>query len=716
MAKKGKQGKKGKKGKSKDGPPPPPHGTIPWRADSGVKVVPLQAPARAGNFLLFEHCHTQRSGHSFADVSPITRSRAGGGSGGGAEPETVHLLCIANTETGLHVALPLPPSDAGRAAASRKMFFVRTPGSDWWVTGENAPVTVEPPPPSVSVSGGTGLRGPPVLVPWDERGSTPAQAALRSMPFAPQGASAAEGDDIISIPPGVAAALPTKQASRAVQGFASEAASLDVGWYTPMSGDPSGTEDGSAWALCWLGGASGMLEICLRDPNEDAAWRLTLSSQGGAAFCQGSRSMPPREFTSMTGMEVTRLSLEAVEKLSVDCVRALCRFGAWETVEGVMLDLLAAENARMAAKKQATEALAEGDTLPEGWGLSMWLPAADVMHEFLFELLRGEAPHPIVKLAADIAQIAAPHLVDFGPTGEGAPTLDMYLQQLKLPCVSCCGGWSLQTLHDMRGVVYLSVYHVSTHVHIMLRRDSEGEFDCCLPPSAADSQAAADGQQPKHRFLGDDPGQASAIGGSRCIGVRASGGRMVPTIQPDMRRARQEAERNRLSMLKQASGEDSIGQADSATATPATPTITLVPLPSARRATVDGSQRIKQDSSGRGFAAQLAAQAVSYFGNWIISLSSSKTDDNGGFESVVVRHIEHERSGFRLAASVVGSLTFIDSRVPPRTHLLASPPSWAVAATKRSSTAWINEWAEVSGGGGRARGGGHMGNLMAQTI
>jgi hypothetical protein len=290
MAKKGKNGKKGKKGKAKDEAPPSPHGTIPWRVDGGAPLQDLRMPARAGNFLLFQHRHTPPPAQSLANVAPIGRSRGGGGSGpaAAARPETVHLLCIANTETGLHIALPLPPSHASRAAASRRAFFVRTPGSDWWVSNDNTPVTVEPP--SASRSGGSGLPGPPVLVSWDERGATPAQGALRSMPLAPHGADPTEDDDGTSIPPGVAAALPTKQASRAAHSSAAGAASLDAGWYLPMAGEP-GTIDGeSTWALCWLGGASGMLEICLRDPSDDAAWRLTLSSQGGVALCQGSRS------------------------------------------------------------------------------------------------------------------------------------------------------------------------------------------------------------------------------------------------------------------------------------------------------------------------------------------------------------------------------------------------------------------------------------------
>jgi len=208
------------------------------------------------------------------------------------------------------------------------------------------------------------------------------------MPLAPVRADADEDDDSIS--PGLAAALPTKQASRTALTNSGSALSLQPGWYTSTSGVPAageGEEEWGAWSLCWLGQdeshASGMLEICLRDPDESSGWRLSLSSQGGATFRQGASSMPPREFTSMHGGEVSRLSLAAVEKLSVDCVRALCRFGAWETVEGVMLDLLAAETARKAAKDAATAALDEGAALPEGWGLSMWLPAADVMHEFL---------------------------------------------------------------------------------------------------------------------------------------------------------------------------------------------------------------------------------------------------------------------------------------------------------------------------------------------
>ena len=233
--------------------------------------------------------------------------------------------------------------------------------------------------------------------------------------------------------------------------------------------------------------------------------------------------------------------------------------------------------------------------------------------------------------------------------------------------------------------------------------------------------------------------------GPRCIGVRASGGKSAPTIQPDMRRVRQEAERN-LETARQKRRQKQTGGAtapqsgeeegDDGAVSAATPTITLVPLPSARRATIDGAGRAPpglgggiSKPGGGGFASQLAAKSVSYFGNWIISLDDGEGGGGGtgggtggrggggdGFESVVIRHIEHERSGFRLAGSVVGSLSFIDSRIPPRTHMLAPPPPWAAAAARRSSTAWVNEWSDVSGGGGRARGGGHMGNLMAQTI
>ena len=356
----------------------------------------------------------------------------------------------------------------------------------------------------------------------------------------------------------------------------------------------------------------------------------------------------------------------------------------------------------MAAKQAAIAGLDEGSMLPGGWRLSMWLPAADVMHEFLFELLRGEAPHAIVKLTADIAKVAAPHLVDFGPTGEGAPTLDMYLQQLPLPCVTRCGGWSLQTLHDMHGVVYLSMFHATSHVHVALRRDSEGEFDYCLPPrpGVVESQG------------GLQTGEDSATpvkSASRCVGVRASGGREQAKIRPDMRRVRQEAESNFRAHKERgiaSSSDDGSGTAA---------TNTLVPLPSARRA---ASQTTPADSGGgglAGFAAMLAANVPAYFGNWIVTLDN----DDSSFESVVIRHIEHERSAFRLAASVVGSLSFVDSRVPPRTHLLAPPPSWAMAATRRLTTSWVMEWGGTSGGGGRARGGGTFAGgmgRMAQTI
>ena len=219
--------------------------------------------------------------------------------------------------------------------------------------------------------------------------------------------------------------------------------------------------------MCWLAGASGLLEICHRDG--DADWRLSLSAQGGATF-QGGRShsasgeipgerkdgtrgvVPPRVFTSMTSAEVMRLSLAALEHRSVDSVRSLCHFQNWETVADVLRELRTMEAARCKAKAEAVAGLKEGQELEEGWKLSMWLPAADVMHEFLFELLRAEAPHTIVRLAADIAQLAAPALVDFSPTGEGSPTLDMYLQQLPLPCLSRCAGWSLQLMQDMQGV------------------------------------------------------------------------------------------------------------------------------------------------------------------------------------------------------------------------------------------------------------------------
>jgi hypothetical protein len=324
-----------------------------------------------------------------------------------------------------------------------------------------------------------------------------------------------------------------------------------------------------------------------------------------------------------------------------------------------------------------------------------------VMHEFLFELLRSEAPHTIVKLASDIAKVAAPHLVDFGPSGEGAPTLDMYLQQLPLPCVTRCGGWSLQTLHDMHGVVYLSMFHTTSHVHVALRRDSGGEFDYCLPPGVAESQA----EQGESR-TGEDTATPPR-GESRCVGVRASGGREHATIRPDMRRVRQEAESN-FRAHRERGGTSSDGRPGTAA------TNILAPLPSARRAVASQTTPAGSGAGSLGgFAAMLAADVPAYFGNWIVTLDH----DDTSFESVVVRHVEHERSAFRLAASVAGSVSFVDSRVPPRTHLLAPPPSWAIAATKRLTTAWVSEWAENGGGGGRARGGGHMGmGRMAQTI
>ena len=699
MQKKGK-GKNGKKGKgAKDEPPPPPAGTIPWSyaaatpqplrtgtvwselSSEGTEVRTSGPPARAGNFSLFVHVHTPPTAH-VAHVAPISRSAPRAQP---ERPETVHLLCIANTATGLHIALPLPPSGTARRAAARRQFFVRTPGSSWWVSDDNTPVTVEPPP--TSGPGSTDLVGPPVLVPWDARGATPAQGALRTVPIPPPPPpphDAEDDEDSDSIPAGLAAALPTKQASRgALAVRIEESSNLKPGWYdstATVAGDELG-----AWSMCWLGGACGMMEVCLRDPGDDAEWRLTLSANGGASFRQGSAAdspQPPREFTSMPGGEVAMLSLKAVELMSVDCVRSLCRFGAWETVEGVLLDLRALEQSRMAAKQEATAALpvdANGKptaSLPAGWGLSMWLPAADVMHEFLFELLRGEAPHDIVKLAADIAKVAAPHLVDFGPTGDGAPTLDMYLQQLPLPCVSHCGGWSLQTLHDMHGVVYLSLFHASSHVHVALRRDSEGEFDYCLPPGAADSQAEQGGSR-----TGED--SATPVKStSRCMGVRASGGRAQATIKPDMRRVRQEAESNfRVHKERGAAGSSSSDDGNGTAATN-----TLVPLPSARRSM---AQTTPAGGGGRGgFAKMLAENVPVYFGNWIVTLDN----DDTSFESVVIRHIEHERSAFRLAASVVGSLSFVDSRVPPRTHLLAPPPPWAMAATRRLTTAWVNEW------------------------
>ena len=235
-----------------------------------------------------------------------------------------------------------------------------------------------------------------------------------------------------------------------------------------------------------------MLEIVV-DPDEDAAWRLTLSSQGGATLHQGSSSRPSREFTSMTGSEVTWLSLAAVEQLSVDCVRALCRFGAWETVETCLTCSRPRRRGWLRSKLQP-RAWMRALYCQKGGGCRCGCPLQMSCTSFCLSCC-VVSPHSIVKLA-EHAQIAAPHL-DFGLTGEGAPTL-LYLQQLKLPCLSRCGG--LQTLHDMRGVVYLSVYVTTRPRHVATR------FGRRIRPRSAqqsENQAATDQQQPQHRFLGD---------------------------------------------------------------------------------------------------------------------------------------------------------------------------------------------------------------------
>ena len=144
MAKKGKKGKKGNKGKKGGGPPPPPESTILWRL-LGAPPFPLKTPARAGSFVLFVHRHKAPKANRHV---PMTIQAGGAGAKAAVpptEPETVHMLCIAHAETGLHIALPLPPSAASRRAAAAGQFFVRAPGSGWWVSQDNTPVTVEPP-------------------------------------------------------------------------------------------------------------------------------------------------------------------------------------------------------------------------------------------------------------------------------------------------------------------------------------------------------------------------------------------------------------------------------------------------------------------------------------------------------------------------------------------------------------------------------------------
>ena len=220
-------------------------------------------------------------------------------------------------------------------------------------------------------------------------------------------------------------------------------------------------------------------------------------------------------------------------------------------------------------------------------------------------------------------------------------------------------------------MVYLSIFHIVSRTHIALRRDSAGDFDYCPPEGQPDGRQLYEGSR-----TGEDSNTPSRSA-ARCHGMQPNGVRTAPTIQPDLRRVRIEAEEN-LKQLRPGGA--------SVAAHP------MLMSPRGPRSPRGGSMsRTLPGGGAGGFAGLLAqeSQEHRYFGNWIIKLDA---EDGGSFDAIEIRHIEHERSAFRLGASVVGSASFVDTREPPVTHMLAPPPAWGLAATNRSNTAWVSDW------------------------
>jgi hypothetical protein len=237
-------------------------------------------------------------------------------------------------------------------------------------------------------------------------------------------------------------------------------------------GGAGGTGVSSAeWRLCWQGGCAGLLELSYRRRAREsggegagadvpppplllsATWVLTLS--GGGAACCHAVGQPPRPLASMGGAEVVQLTAAAARWRSLNALRCLARFGGWESLRPLLLALEQQERARVAAKRAAAklpplppppprrrggaEQWAEHQALEaaeqqalsmlemdeRGWELaSPWVaqcgpPSAPLdaaprptMLAFLFELTQLEAPLPVLRVAARIATIATPELLE----------------------------------------------------------------------------------------------------------------------------------------------------------------------------------------------------------------------------------------------------------------------------------------------------------------